>query len=69
MSFPDVGLFNVPRMDRSVDFPDPDSPMTATNSPASIVKLTSFRAETAASPFPYCFDMCCACIRFIIILL
>ena len=36
----------------SVDLPEPDEPTMATNSPASMVRLTSSSARTAAGPVP-----------------
>ena len=38
---PEVGRSRVPMMWRSVDFPDPEGPTMATNSPASTLKLTA----------------------------
>lgn len=37
----------------SVDFPEPDGPIIATNSPFSTEKETSERAFTFVSPVPY----------------
>ncbi len=37
----------------SVDFPEPDGPMTAVNWPRSKATLTSSSARTAAGPLPY----------------
>jgi hypothetical protein len=37
----------------SVDFPEPDAPMTAVNRPRSKVTLIPARACTAACPVPY----------------
>ena len=37
----------------SVDFPDPDGPITAVKRPRSKVTLTPARAWTVASPVPY----------------
>ncbi len=51
--WPVVGMSRQPRMFMSVDFPDPDAPMTATNSPRSMRRLTSSTALTATSPPPY----------------
>jgi len=37
----------------SVDFPDPDGPITATSSPGATDSETPRRASTAVSPSPY----------------
>src|SRR5467141_2904914 len=37
----------------SVDLPEPDGPITATNSPSSPAKPTASRARTVAAPVPY----------------
>ena len=54
----------------SVDFPDPDGPMIATNSPSSILKDTPLSAVKEISPFEYVFViffssimLVCACCR------
>ena len=47
-SLPAVGVLRAPSMERSVDLPEPDWPMTAMNSPVSMVKLISSTAVTAA---------------------
>src|SRR5690242_15393092 len=41
----------------SVDFPEPDVPMIATNSPRSIVRLTLRSACTRTAPVSYTFSM------------
>ena len=46
-----------------VDFPAPDGPVTATDSPLSTTKLTSARAFTAGS-VPYFRDTCRSSITF-----
>ena len=46
---PLVGLSSSPSMLRSVDLPQPDGPMTATNSPASISRETPCRARVSTS--------------------
>ena len=40
----------------SVDFPEPDEPITATNSPRSIWRLTPRNAWTSTSPSWYTFQ-------------
>ena len=40
----------------SVDLPEPDGPMIATNSPRIDGKVDAASAVTAASPSPYFFD-------------
>ena len=52
-TFPDVGSSSPPIQFKSVLFPEPDSPITAANSPFSREKDTSFNASTRASPVPY----------------
>ena len=47
---PEVGLSRQPRMFISVDLPDPDGPMMATNSPRSISSEMPFSACTGTSP-------------------
>ena len=47
---PAVGLSSVARMFRSVVFPEPLSPMIATNSPSSTEKFTSESACTCVPP-------------------
>src|SRR5438094_9791064 len=37
----------------SVDFPEPDGPMTAVSRPPGISRVTSSRARTAVGPVPY----------------
>src|SRR5205085_8993459 len=49
---PAVGTSRQPRMFIVVDFPDPDGPITATKSPASIVISTPLSAWKAAAPSP-----------------
>ena len=43
----------------SVDFPDPDGPMMATSSPASIVTDTPRSAWTTCAPSRYSFTRLC----------
>ena len=50
---PAVGTSRQPRRFISVDLPDPETPMTATESPCSTVRSTPRRACTTASPTPY----------------
>src|SRR5215831_6696652 len=45
---PDQEWSSIPRIDRSVDLPAPDGPMTVTNSPSSIT--SSMRRRTKVSP-------------------
>jgi len=45
---PDVGGFKAPRIDNSVLFPEPDCPITLTDSPFSISSVTDFRASTSS---------------------
>src|SRR5215471_19667547 len=45
---PDQEWSSIPRIDRSVDLPAPDGPMTVTNSPSSIA--SSMRRRTKVSP-------------------
>ena len=47
---PDVGRSRQPRMCMNVDFPEPDGPITATNSPVPISSDTPRRARTLTSP-------------------
>jgi hypothetical protein len=47
---PDVGRSRPPRRWRRVLFPDPDGPMTATNSPGSTASDTPRTAATSAAP-------------------
>ncbi len=49
-SEPEVGRSRQPRMFMSVDLPEPDGPITATNSPAPIVRSTPSSARTSTSP-------------------
>ena len=49
-TLPPVGRSSVARMFSSVVFPEPDSPMMATYSPASTEKLTPFSARTGLAP-------------------
>jgi len=46
---PDVGLSKPQTKFKSVDFPEPEGPITATRSPAATWKLTRLRALTALS--------------------
>jgi hypothetical protein len=43
---PEVGRSRMPMMCSSVDFPDPDGPMIAANSPWLMVRLTLSSATT-----------------------
>jgi hypothetical protein len=52
-TFPDVGESSAPIILSSVLFPEPDGPMTETNSPFETEKVTSFSAYTFVSPLPY----------------
>ena len=47
---PGVGTSRQPMMCISVDLPEPDGPTIATNSPASIVSVTSRSASTSSAP-------------------
>ena len=47
---PDVGLSRQPRMCMNVDLPEPDGPVTHTNSPDSTSTATPRRAWTWMSP-------------------
>ena len=49
---PEVGTSRQPRMCMRVDLPEPDGPMTATYSPASMVKETPRSASTSSDPVP-----------------
>ena len=49
-TWPLVGLSSPARMFKRVVLPEPDSPIMATNSPSSTVKLTPERACTLAPP-------------------
>ena len=55
---PPVGLSNPARMLSKVVLPEPDSPMMATNSPSSTVKLTPARACTLAPPSRVVYTFC-----------
>ena len=46
LTAPRVGRSIPARSDSSVDFPDPDSPVTTTNSPRSMARVTSASAVT-----------------------
>ena len=50
---PPLGMSRPARQCRSVDFPDPEGPMIATNSPRRTERLTLSRATTCACPEPY----------------
>src|SRR6266702_3969510 len=47
---PDVGRSSVPAMASSVDLPDPDGPVIATNSPAPMLTVTERSATTGGEP-------------------
>src|SRR5215216_219841 len=55
-TWPELGVSTPPRMCSRVDLPEPEEPTMATNSPFSTLKLTSSRALTCVSPFPYTFE-------------
>ena len=48
--WPAVGVSRQPSRFISVDLPEPDGPMIATNSPGSMLKLTPRSAWTSMSP-------------------
>src|ERR1035437_9631943 len=52
---PEVGRSRQPRRFSKVDFPEPDSPMIATNVPRSTVMVTPCKACTTTSPNRYVF--------------
>src|SRR6266567_2391691 len=52
---PEVGVSRHPRIDISVDLPDPDGPISARNSPRSTVRSMPRRAWTATPLDPYVF--------------
>src|SRR5574344_171289 len=49
MNVPSVGLSSNPRIFSNVDFPQPDGPIIATNSPCFTSKLTSRSAQVSIS--------------------
>ena len=49
---PEVGRSSPPSMCSRVDFPEPEVPTTATNSPLSTVRSTPSKARTSVSPEP-----------------
>ena len=49
-TLPEVGCSKVPAMASRVDFPDPDGPTTATNSPSSTAIDTERSATTGGDP-------------------
>ena len=51
-TWPEVGRSRPAMQCMSVDFPDPDGPMTAVNRPRSKVTVMPARACTAACPDP-----------------
>ena len=51
-TLPEVGVSSPAMMCMRVDLPEPDGPMTATNSPWCSATETPRRASTAASPLP-----------------
>ena len=59
----DTGWARQLRIFSSVVFPEPEAPMTATNSPRSTVRLMPRRACTATSPTRYTLDICSQRIR------
>src|ERR1035437_7177962 len=52
---PEVGLSNAPKICIKVDFPEPDGPIIATNSPSAIVKVIPLNAWNSISPVLYVF--------------
>src|SRR6478672_3256648 len=56
---PEVGVSRQPRIDISVDLPDPDGPMSARNSPRSTARSIPRRAWTATPLDPYVFVSAC----------
>src|SRR5262249_16716009 len=50
-----VGVSRQPSRFMNVDFPEPEGPITATNSPAAMSRLTPRRAWTRCSPSRYVF--------------
>jgi hypothetical protein len=53
MYSPSLALSNIPKILSSVDFPDPEDPMIATNSPSSTLKLIPFRTCNEDEPILY----------------
>ena len=51
-TLPEVSVSNPAMQCRSVDFPDPDGPITAVNPLAVNSTVIPSRARTAASPVP-----------------
>ena len=51
-TFPDVSVSSPAMQCIRVDFPDPDGPIIAVNSPAPNAASTPSRARTSASPLP-----------------
>src|SRR5437870_3629240 len=51
--WPEVGRSRQPTMCMKVDFPDPDGPVTARNSPRSTSRFTPRNALTSTSPTTY----------------
>ena len=51
-TFPEVGRSSPPSMCRRVDFPLPEVPTMATNSPSSTDRSTPSSAFTRVSPLP-----------------
>jgi hypothetical protein len=56
VTVPSVGTSNAPIMFINVDFPDPDGPMIATNSPSAIAIDDPRSARTVVSPSWYSFS-------------
>ena len=54
-TLPEVGLSTPPSICSNVDFPLPEGPIIATNSPFCTLKDTLSNAFTFISPFPYVF--------------
>ena len=51
-TLPEVGISSPPIMCSRVDFPEPDVPTTATNSPSSTDKVTPSRARVMLGSVP-----------------
>src|SRR5690606_15194991 len=60
---PRVGVSRHPRMFISVDLPDPDGPIRATNSPFLICRETDFKAWMVFAPITYLRPISVICIR------
>ena len=60
VTVPELGWSSPARMCISVDFPEPDGPMTAVSRPRAMSSETPRRASTAVSPSPYVRVTSCA---------